>query len=255
MAWWTRATNRGRVATRRGPGDERTAALAAGNADAVTRLRDGDPHEARHLLAGTVVTCRALLGADHPDTLVAEGNLAVATVAAQRAEGIDLLRTCVADRMRVFGPDDARTLAAQDALATAYRLVGRAKEAVDLAAHVAGLRRALLGPIHPDTLAARTGLGLAQAATGDVASAAAVLESALRDAAYAHGPGHLLPITIRSALAGVYAALGRTADAVAGLEQAVADAVELLGPDDPDTRALRDDLAEIHSVRPLGLIA
>ena len=34
---------------------------------------------------------------------------------------------------------------------------------------------------------------------------------------------------------------------IAGLERAVADCTELLGPDHPDTRALRADLADVHS--------
>ena len=53
-----------------------------------------------------------MLGADHPDTIASEGNLAAAYQAAGRLdEAIARYERTLADAERALGPDDASTIA------------------------------------------------------------------------------------------------------------------------------------------------
>ena len=126
MAWWSKNT-------RRSTGDrahqEALLPLAELNAAGTARLKADRPELAVDLFVEALAGCREQLGAAHADTLTVAGNLGVALVQAGRwQEGIDVLEGNHAARIRALGDDDPRTLTAGDALATAYRLAGRAEE-------------------------------------------------------------------------------------------------------------------------------
>src|ERR671915_2476887 len=125
MPPWSRRrqgrSRRGRVAAHE---------LAATHAAGLDLWRAGRVAEAVPVLEETLNGCRSGLGRDHPGTLTVAGNLgAICFSAGSWQEGLDLLAANVADRTHAFGPSDPRTLTAADALATAYRLVGRIDEA------------------------------------------------------------------------------------------------------------------------------
>lgn len=158
------------------------AELAGRNDVAARHLADGRLNAAKTELESLLEDCRACLGAEHPETVVVEGNLAVARVmVGQYDAGAQLMLANVARRERVFGDENPHTLTARDALATAYRLAGRLAEALWLYSRVAPQRNQVLGPSHPHTLNTRLGLGLTLAEVGDAAMALDVLAAAVQD--------------------------------------------------------------------------
>ena len=79
-----------------------------------------------------------VLGADHPHTLTARGNLASAVrEAGDPSRAVGMFEALLGDRMRVLGPNHPDTLATRVDLAVARYRLGRRTEAV------ADLRRLL----------------------------------------------------------------------------------------------------------------
>jgi hypothetical protein len=224
------------------PEDRRAiAGLASRHAAAVEHYRAGRVETALPLLEQIVFGCRALLGERHPDTLTAEGNLAVAYVRAGHDDWPTALEEACAARVQEFGPDDPFTLTALECLATAHRLAGDADEAIRVGEVVVAARERVLGAAHPDTLVSRLGVGLAYADAHAVLLAVAVLTAALADAEAAHGPDDRHTIEIRAALACCHAVNGELDAAAEGYDRAIAGSVETLGPGHPDTEALREE--------------
>jgi hypothetical protein len=217
------------------------AGLSSRHAAAVEHYLAGRVETALPLLEQIVFGCRAVLGERHPDTLTAEGNLAVAYVRAGHDDGPAAVEEACAAREHEFGPDDPRTLTALECLATVHRLAGAAGEAIRVGEAVVAARERVLGPAHPDTLVSRLGVGLAYGEAHAVPQAVAVLTAALADAEAAHGPDHRHTIEIRAALACCNAVNGELVAAAEGYERAIADAAEALGPEHPDTEALREE--------------
>jgi tetratricopeptide (TPR) repeat protein len=221
-------------------------AIAARHAEAARLFTSGDIDSAVMLFEQVLDDCHGVLGAEHPDTLTTAGNYAVASFAAGYDDGIDLIAANVAERERLLGSDDPRTLTARDALATAYRLAGRIADAVALAAQVTTDRRRVLGDSHPHTLTSRLGMAHSRAAEGDPESGLPLLQSALRDAERELGPLHPHTIFLRANTAGCLAALGRPLEAVPLFQRAVSDSATAFGPNDPITVELDEDLAHVH---------
>jgi hypothetical protein len=164
------------------PGAGDVADLASRNVVAVEHLAGGRLRRAVMALESLLNDCRRHLGDEHPETLVVEGNLAVAYVKiGQHEAGARLMLANLGGRERVFGDEHPLTLTARDALATTHRLAGRLSEAMWLYSRVAPQRNRVLGPSHPDTLTTRLGLGLTLAETGDTAMALDVVTAALQD--------------------------------------------------------------------------
>ena len=224
------------------PEDRRAiAGLSSRHAAAVEQYLAGRVETALPLLEQIVFGCRAVLGERHPDTLTAEGNLAVAYVRAGHDDGPAAVEDAYAAREHEFGPDDPRTLTALECLATVHRLAGDAGAAIRLGEAVVAARERVLGPAHPDTLVSRLGVGLAYGEARAMPQAVAVLTAALADAEAAHGPDHRHTIEIRAALACCHAVNGELVAAAEGYDRAIADAAEALGPEHPDTEALREE--------------
>jgi|SRR5690349_11075492 len=224
------------------PDDRRAiAGLASRHAVAMEHYRAGRVETALPLLEQIVFGCRAVLGEHHPDTLTAEGNLAVAYVRAGHGDGQAAVEDACAAREHEFGAEDPRTLTALECLATVHRVAGDAGEAVRVGEVVVAARERVLGPAHPDTLVSRLGLGLAYGEAHAVSQAVAVLTAALADAEAAHGPDHRHTIEIRAALACCHAVNGELGAAAEGYDRAIADATEVLGPEHPETEELREE--------------
>jgi Tetratricopeptide repeat len=224
------------------PEDRRAiAGLSARHAAAVEHYLAGRLDTALPLLEQIVFGCRAVLGERHPDTLTAEGNLAVAYVRAGHDDGRAAVEDTYAAREHEFGSDDPRTLTALECLATVHRLAGDTGAAIRVGEAVVAARERVLGPAHPDTLVSRLGLGLAHGEAPAVRQAVAVLAAALADAEAAHGPRHRHTIEIRAALACCHAVNGELVAAAEAYDRAIVDAVGLLGTDHPVAVALREE--------------
>lgn len=175
--------------------------LHARHGAAVHLLSDGLPDEAVPEFRALVDGCREVLGPLHPETLTAEGNLAVAYVMNEQVEeGARLMAANLASREEVFGDQHPCTLRARDALATTYRLIGRLPEALWIYSRVARQRNEVLGTTHPETLITRLGLALTLADAGDAESAAELVDAAWRDSDTHNGAGHRCTVLLRSHL-------------------------------------------------------
>jgi hypothetical protein len=224
--------------------------LAERNAAGVDLLRQDRAVEAATAFRDVVADCSETLGPEHPDTLVATGNLAVAHAhAGQLAEAMGLLEVNLASRVAVFGDVHPRTLDARDTLGTMLRLVGRAADAAVVHALVVRQRALALGPEHPDTLVSRLGLALDAAEAGSLDPSAAALAQLLNDADAAFGPRHDLTTIIRAAAAAVALALGQVDQAVKQLQMAYSAAESVHGPAHRDAVALRAELADAMAAR------
>jgi tetratricopeptide (TPR) repeat protein len=124
---------------------------------AVRQLRAvADVGRAIDLGARTLADCERVLGADHPDTLVARVILAGVYRAGGRVEqAIALYKRTLAHHERVLGADHPDTLTARGNLAGAYESAGRVEQAIALSERTLADCERVLGADHPDTLAAR----------------------------------------------------------------------------------------------------
>jgi tetratricopeptide (TPR) repeat protein len=146
--------------------------------------------------------CGQVLGADHPDTLTAQTNLAHAYRAVGRtAEAIPLLERTLTDRERILGPDHPSTLSSRNNLATAYQDAGRTAEAIPLLERTLTDRERILGPDHPSTLSSRNNLATAYQDAGRTAEAIPLLERTLTDRERILGPDHPATKEVRENLA------------------------------------------------------
>jgi tetratricopeptide (TPR) repeat protein len=188
-----------------------------------------------------------LQGPDHPDTLSARNNLAVAYRDAGRAdEAITLDEQNLANRERVLGPDHPHTLGARNNLAASYQDAGRTDEAITLYEQNLANYERLQGPDHPDTLTARNNLAAAYQDAGRADEAITLYEQNLADLERVLGPDHPHTLGARNNLAAAYQDAGRTDEAISLHEQNLADRERLLGPDHPNTLNSRINLATAY---------
>jgi tetratricopeptide (TPR) repeat protein len=185
-----------------------------------------------------------LLGPDHPDTLSASVNLALAYQKAGRlGEAIGLFEPSLADSERILGPDHPATLRTRVNLARAYQEAGRLDEAIPLHEQALAGNNRIHGPDHPDTLYSRGHLARAYYQAGRLDEAIPLHEQAVGDSVRVLGPDHPRSLSSRNDLARTYQAAGRLDDAVRLVEQNFADRVRVLGPDHPDTMNSRGNVA------------
>ena len=203
----------------------------------------GDPQAALSL-SDAVDLFTKTLGPDHPRTLAARNNLAIAYQSAGRLdEAIDLHEQVLADRERVLGPDHPHTLTSRSNLAIAYRSAGKLDEATDLHERALADRERTLGPDHPDTLVSRGNLACAYQPADRLDEATDLFEKTLADSERVLGPDHPYTLILRNNLAFAYLSAGRLDEAIDLHERALADRERTLGPDHPHTFISRGNLA------------
>jgi tetratricopeptide (TPR) repeat protein len=214
-------------------GDSASQAIAAGEAVAADSAR--------------------MLGPDHPDTLAAWNNLALAYQEAGRtAEAIRLHERALAGRVRALGPGHLDTLASRNNLAIACQQVGRTAEAIRLHERALAGRLRALGPGHPDTLASRNNLAIACQQMGWADEAITSFRRALAGRERMLGPGHPDTLASRNGLAAAYLEVGWADQAIALFEQVLAGRVRVLGPGHPDTLASWNNLG--HAYQEVGRV-
>jgi serine/threonine protein kinase len=213
----------------------------------LTQLGLGEWAKAEKLFQAAVAERRPLLGEDHPDTLAAQHNLAVAYRSAGRTTDAIRLHEHVRDwRTKKLGPDHPLTLDTLNSLAVAYRAAGRTADAIQLFEQVRDRWSELLGPDHRDTLAALHNLAQAYRDAGRTADAIPLLEQVRDRWTELLGPDHPHTLTALGGLALAYRDAGRTADAITLLEQIHDRQTTKLGPDHPNTLDTLNDLAAAY---------
>jgi tetratricopeptide (TPR) repeat protein len=193
------------------------------------------------------VTGERMLGAGHPDVLLANRRLAAAHLAAGRpAEAAASLRRALTGASRAHGPDHGDVIAAQIELGQALTASGQACDAVAILAEATAACERIHGDDDPATLGARDELAAAGQAAQRLDEAIASYQRILADRDRIQGSRHPDTISTRQRLAEAYLADGRFKVAVAEHKRAVADREHTAGPDHPDTIAARSHLASAY---------
>ena len=187
------------------------------------------------------------LGPDHPHTLTARNNLAIAYREAGRLhEAITLYEQNLEDRTRILGPHHPDTLISRNNLAGAYQEAGRLNEAITLYEQNLQDSTRILGPHHPHTLISHSNLAGAYCDAGRLDDAITLHRQTLEDRIRVLGPHHPDTLTSRNNLANAYWHAGRLAKAISLFEQTLKDFENLLGPNHPDTLTTRNNLASAY---------
>jgi len=146
------------LVTAHGPRD--LASMDVLNALANQQRNVGDLAQARANMETLVPLRVAVQGAEHKDTLAAQGNLAVMRMLSGEKEGaVRLQRELVATQTRRLGAEHPITLHARSTLGSMLSDSGQAEEALPLMIAVLAARERVLGAEHPLTI--RTRLNLA----------------------------------------------------------------------------------------------
>ncbi len=192
----------------------------------------------------TVKRATSILGAEHPSTLTARSDEAVAYRQTGRtSQAIVLFQTLLADRERIVGAEDPDTLTTRHALAGAYQDAGHVPEAIAIYESLLAEEERILGAEHPTMLSTRVNLASAYRAAGRLGEAIAIYEPLLAGEERILGAEHPSTLATRNNLAGAYQAAGRVQEAIAIYEPLLAEQQRILGPAHPDTLSTRNNLA------------
>jgi hypothetical protein len=199
---------------------------------------------ARDLQRRVLDTQERNLGPEHPDTLIARGNLAVWTGdAGDPAAARDLLAALLPVRERVLGPEHPDTLRTRHELADWTGLAGDPAAARDLLAALLPVRERVLGPEHPDTLITGGSLADWTGIAGDPAAARDLLAALLPVCERVLGPEHPDTLAARYMLARWTGPAGDPAAARDLLAALLPVRERVLGQEHPDTLRTRGNLA------------
>jgi tetratricopeptide (TPR) repeat protein len=195
-----------------------------------------------------IARCTDVAGADHPGTLSARNNLAVARESAgQLDRAIPLYEAVLSDRIRILGPDHPDTLSSRNNLASAYRSAGQLDRAIAGFEGTLSDRVRILGSDHPHTLSSRTHLASAYETAGQLDRAIPLYETTLTDRIRTLGPDHPETLAARNNLANAYHSAGQLDRAIPLYQTTLADRIRILGPDHPDTLGSRNNLGYAYA--------
>jgi non-specific serine/threonine protein kinase/serine/threonine-protein kinase len=192
--------------------------------------------EAEPLAEEGLKTSRRVLGAEHPDTLLAMNTLANLYWYEERLDEAEALYTeLIATRRRVDGPEAAVTLRVQYDLMSLYALQERYPEAERLGKQTLEAQRRLLGDEHPHTLGTMHNLASVYHRQKRYGESARINETVLEQYRRKRGNDH--PETIDSIhnLATSYQYMGRKEDAEKLYREAIERSERVRGAAHPYT--------------------
>ncbi|KAJ7290549.1 hypothetical protein C8J57DRAFT_1445391 [Mycena rebaudengoi] len=227
----------------------------------------GHFQRAQELCVALVADLKRILGSEHPETLIAMGNLAVMYHDIGHLTDAEELKVMVLEKMKqILGTEHPDTLAGMSNLAATYWKLGKLTDAMELDVAVFEKRKQILGTEHPDTLAAMSSLAITYHDLGSLAEAEK-LKLVLEKLANAEelqvmvfekrkqilGAEH--PDTLRAmlSLAITYHNLGNLAEAEELKLMVLDKRKQILGPEHPDTVNAMSSLAATY--RELGKLA
>ncbi|KAJ7657078.1 P-loop containing nucleoside triphosphate hydrolase protein [Mycena rosella] len=200
--------------------------------------------DAEQLQLAALEDRRDILDEDHPDTLLAMGDLASTYYQLGQLKEAEELGVVVLEKWRkILGEDYPDTLHAMGNLASTYRQLGQLKEAEELEVVVLEKQRKILGEDHPETLHAMGNLASTYHKLGQLKEAEELEVVVLEKRKKVLGEDH--PDTLRSManLAATYYRLGRFTEAETLYVDLLAKRKAVLGDDHPDTRETLSNLA------------
>jgi tetratricopeptide (TPR) repeat protein len=194
-----------------------------------------------------VVTSEQLLGAGHPETILAGQRLAEAYLAAGRAgDAVPWFQWLLDIQVDMLGPDHHDVIEARRRLGHALVAAPQLQSAIAVLERVTSEFEDVCGPGHPDTLGARDELAAAYLAAGRNSDAITLYRRTLADRERGLGARHPQTMTTRQGLADSYLASGRTKEALSAYKRVVADRERVLGPDHLDTIRVRNSLGAAY---------
>jgi tetratricopeptide (TPR) repeat protein len=192
-------------------------------------------------------TGERLLGAGHPDTMLAARRLADAYVTAGHADdAVPWFKWVLEGLTYQLGPDDRHVIEARRNLGHALVAALQYPAAITILERAARQFEQVWGAADADTLDARDELAAAYLAAGQHSSAIALYRRTLAERENAQGERHLQTIATRHALADCFLASGRAKEAVGLFKRVVADRERLLGPDHLETLTARNNLGAAY---------
>jgi tetratricopeptide (TPR) repeat protein len=188
-----------------------------------------------------------LLGAGHPDTMLACQRLADACLAAGRAgDAVRWFQRVLDGQVQRLGPDHHDVIEARRRLGHALVAALKFEDAITVLERVVLDFERACGPAHTDTLGARDELAAAYLAGGRHSEAIALYQRTLTDRERAQGVRHPQTMVTRQGLADAYLASGRSREAVSVYKRVVADRERVLGPDHLGTIMARNSLGAAY---------
>ena len=185
-----------------------------------------------------------VLGADHPDTLLARNNIASWTGEVGDArQALRLLTELLPDRVRVQGADHPATLATRNNIAYWTGRAGDAREALWLSAALLVDQMRVLGDDDPNTLRTRSNIAYWTGQAGDTREALRLLTELLPDYVWVLGADHPFTLGIHSNVAYWTGEAGDARQALRLFTELLLDQERVLGHDHPDTLTTRNNIA------------
>ncbi len=183
-----------------------------------------------------LTTSDQVLGAGHPDTMLAGRRLAEALLAAGRPGDAATWYQRLLDTQAVqLGRDHDDLTEARLRLGHALVAADQPERAITVLERVLADSQQLRGPEHAGTLGARDELAAAYLAAGRHSDAITAYRRTLADRERAQGPRHPQTMTTRLGLADCYLAGGLPKNAVSAYKRVAADRERALGPAHLDT--------------------
>jgi eukaryotic-like serine/threonine-protein kinase len=189
---------------------------------------------------------RAVLGAEHPDTLKSMNSLAgLLYLEGHYPEAEKLYRETLDIGRRVLHPEQRDILGITTNLALVLDKEGRYTEAEKLDRETLDIEGRVLGPEHPDTLRTRSGMAAVLVHEGHYAEAEKLDRETLDIQRRLVGPEHPKTLEAMNNLGTVLYYEGRHADAEKLDRETIDIRRRVLGPEHPDTLAAMNNLAVI----------
>ncbi len=188
-----------------------------------------------------------LLGAAHPQTILAEQRLAEACLAAGRADDAVSWFHRILDTQTVqLGADHPDLIRTRLRFCHALVAAGQPDRAVPILEQALSDAERARGPEHTDTLGARDELAAAYQAAGRHDDAISLYRRTLAVRERIQGSQHPETMTTRQCLADSYLARGLSKEAIAAYRRVLADRERALGPDHLDTIRARYSLGAAY---------
>jgi len=200
----------------------------------------------RPFLDWTQQTAHRLLGAGHPDTLVARSNFAsFIGDAGESSTALQLFRALLPDIERIHGADHSDTLITRANIASWTGDAGHPGDALTLFQELLPDMQRLLGPGHPATLVARNNIAFWTGKAGTPEAALKLLQELLPDVERILGHDHPHALGTRGNIAEATWSTGKPALALTLLQDLLPAQIRVLGAEHPDTLSTRYDIASL----------
>lgn len=203
-------------------------------------------HDAEELRTRILEKRKSVLGADHPNTLINMGNLALVYREQGRyTEAEQLERQVLEKRKVVKGADHSDTIASMARLVSVYLEQGRWTEAEELETEVLKNKKAVLGAEHPDTLVSMGNLAYVYREQGRLTEAEQLEKEVLGKKKAILGAEHPETLFTTNNLALVHQNQGRWTEAEQLQKQVLEQKKAVLGAEHPSTLTGMHNLAHI----------